>query len=320
MNNVSNMDNVNSTNSNVGNMDNRGNVKKKNTLLVVFLMLLVVFVCFMCYVVIYAKQHPPKEYLSQDEIEVKQMVAKDYVRPDTLPTYTEYTDSTDYVVTRDNEEFNLIVEDEKVKLFVGEEKKDVVLKLNDGDINNNIKLIYQNSQESLILTNDGNLYRSIDNTISSDNTINVGQILNNTKVSSIILILNASSMYAKTVDDFKFVNVNTNEEYNGIINELDINGGTIYVYENYYFGIEEGKVFVNDLNVPITVNMIFENKLIDIYGTVYDIDFVNKAVSTSKLGVMSKIGYNRGEDNIYTLGLETNTGNYTFRSEYYYTK
>lgn len=309
------MNNENNTN-NVSN----SNIKKRNSLIVIFLILLVVFVCFMCYIVIYAKQHPPKEYLSQDEIEVNQMLSKDYVRPVELPTYTEYTTSTDYVVTKGTDSFNLIVEDGVVKLVNGEDKSNVILNLNNLDINSDIKLIFQNSSESLILTNDGDLYRAIDNTISVDNKINVGQILNNTKVSSLIVIFNANSMYARSIEDDSFININNGEEYNGILNELTCNGGIIYIYENYYFGLEEGKI-ITDLNsVAITVNMIFENKLIDIYGTVYDIDFVNKTISTSKLGVMSKIGYNKGEDNIYTLGLETNTGNYTFKSEYYYTK
>ena len=43
-------------------------------------------------------------------------------------------------------------------------------------------------------------------------------------------------------------------------------------------------------------------------------------MSTSKLGIMQQIAYNRGSDNKYTVTIETNTGNYTYTSDYYYTK
>lgn len=320
--------NVNNTNTNTNtnvnnvsnNKDGKNYQKKKRALLVVFMFLLLVFVCLMCYVFIYSKQHPPKRYLSPDEIEIKQMISRDYVTSGNTPIYVEHTNSTDYTVKRGEEELKLIVEDNKVKVDNGEEKIDVVLKLNDNDVNSDIKLICQRGEISLILTNDGKLYRPTDNTISNDNTINVGEILNNTPVSSLIEITNADNMYARTMEDNKIINVNTGKEYNGVIRELKCNGGIVYVYEDYSFGLEEGKVVANESNSAILINMIFENKLIDVYGNIYELDFVNKTVSTSKLGTMTKVGFSRDDNGIYTLGLESSTGVYTFKSEYYYTK
>ena len=42
--------------------------KKKNALIYIMMFLLVAFVALICYIVVYSKLHPPKKYISQDDI------------------------------------------------------------------------------------------------------------------------------------------------------------------------------------------------------------------------------------------------------------
>ena len=261
--------------------------KKKNALIYIMMFLLVAFVALICYIVVYSKLHPPKKYISQDDIAVVQMNSSNYTVKNT-PVYTEKEESTEYKVMKGSTEYQLVLEDNTVKLQEDEETlTNVVLRLNDTDINGKIKTIYQVGKESLILTTDGALYRPLDNVLSEDN---------------------------------KIISTNDGKEYNGVINVLDCVGGQLYVYEDYSIGVENGQIFVNSNNTPVKLNMLFNNYVIDLSGNIYEIDFVNKTMSTSKLGIMQQIAYNRGSDNKYTVTIETNTGNYTYTSDYYYTK
>ncbi|MCI7241569.1 MAG: hypothetical protein MR550_03400 [Bacilli bacterium] len=293
--------------------------KKKNALIYIMMFLLVAFVALICYIVVYSKLHPPKKYISQDDIAVVQMNSSNYTVRNT-PVYTKIEESTEYKVKKGSTEYQLVLKDNTVKLQEDDETlTDVVLKLNDTDINGKIKIIYQVGKESLILTTDGALYRPLDNVLSEDNTMSVGQILNNVNVKSIIEVNLTKYPYVLSEDN-KIISTNDGNEYNGVINVLDCTGGQLYIYEDYSIGVENGQIFVNSNNTPVKLNMLFNNYVIDLSGNIYEIDFVNKTMSTSKLGIMQQIAYNRGSDNKYTVTIETNTGNYTYTSDYYYTK
>ena len=293
--------------------------KKKNALIYIMMFLLVAFVALICYIVVYSKLHPPKQYISQDDIAIVQMNSSNYTVK-TTPLYTEKEESTEYKVMKGSTEYQLVLEDNTVKLQEDANTlTNVILKVNDTDINGKIKTIYQVGKESLILTTDGALYRPLDNVLSEDNTMSVGQILNNVNVKSIIEVNLAKYPYVLSEDN-KIISTNDGKEYNGVINILDCTGGALYIYEDYSIGVEEGQIFVNSNNTSVKLNMLFNNYVIDVSGNIYEIDFVNKTMSTSKLGIMQQIAYNRGSDNKYTVTIETNTGNYSFISDYYYLK
>lgn len=292
--------------------------KKKNTLIYIMMFLLVTFVALICYIVVYSKLHPPKQYISPDDITIVQMNSSNYTVKNT-PVYTEKVESTEYKVMKGSTEYQLLLEGNTVKLQDNETLTDIVLRLNDTNINGKIKTIYQVGKESLILTIDGALYRPLDNVLSEDNTMSVGQILNNVNVKSIIEVNLAKYPYILSEDN-KIISTNDGKEYNGVINILDCTGGQLYIYEDYSIGVENGQIFVNSNNTPVKLNMLFNNYVIDVSGNIYEIDFVNKTMTTSKLGIMQQIAYKRDNNNKYTVNVETNTGNYTYTSDYYYTK
>lgn len=293
--------------------------KKRNTLIYIMMFLLVVFVALICYIVIYSKIHPKKEYISPDTIEIRQIKTTTH-EVKNAPVYTTKEESTEYKVMKGNTEYKLVLEDNTVKLQEDTNTlTDVVLRLNDTDINGKIKTIYQVGNESLMLTTDGLLYRPLDNVLSEDNTMSVGQILNNVKVKSIIEVNMAKYPYVLSEDD-KIISTNDGKEYNGVINILDCTNGALYVYDDYSIGLDSNTVFTNEDGTTIRLNILFNNILIDTNGNIYEIDFTNKTMSNSKLGTMAKIAYNRDNNNKYTIGLETNTGNYSYTSDYYYMK
>ena len=293
--------------------------KKKDTLLLLFMFLLLVFVGLMCFIVIYAKEHPKNEYDDPSTIEIKKMSVSDYEQSDNL--YTEVTDSTEFFVTSINNQISLEVTDGVIYAIDNskEEKTKIILYLNNTDINNDIKLIYQTNSDNLILTNNGNLYRLSDTYLTEENTLSVGQILNNYKVSSIVTLQVPTEDTYILTNDNKIININTNEEYTGIINKITLDEGTIYVYSDYSFGLEPNKVFVNDSGRTIKFNILFNNLLVDDLNTFYEIDFSNKTLTTSSLGKLSTIAYNN-ETSIYKIKVVTNTGLYNYESNYYYTR
>lgn len=292
--------------------------KKRNTLIYIAMALLVIFVALMCYIVVYAKVNK-KEYVSPDTIVVNQMGEAKYA-VNSVPSYVEVLESTDYIVKKGDEEIPLVLEENTLKVIdENDNLTDIVIKLNDTDINGKIKMVYQKGSESLILTTDGLLYRPLDNVLSLDNTMSVGQILSNIVVNSIVEVNLSKYVYVMS-NDSKIISITDGLEYDGVINVLECKGGNLYIYEDYSIGLQKGMVFVNENNASIKLNMLYNNVLIDVNGNIYEIDFTNKTMSNSKLGVMTRISYNRGEDNVYTIGLETNTGNYNDKSDYYYTK
>jgi len=293
--------------------------RKKNILIITFMFLLVVFVCLMCYIFIYVKLNPPKEYLDPSTIEIKTMLVSDYQTSNVEPSYTEITESTEFKIIEQDQEHLLKINENK-QIIKSDTNEVVEILLNETDINNNIKLIYQKEAESLILTEDGKLYRLLDINLLENNKLNVGQILSDITIKNIAnLNINADSAYVLTNDN-KMININTREEYNNIIRELTTDKGVLYVYDDYSITFEKGKVLTTETGETIKFNVVFENKLVDTNGVVYEIDFLNKALTTSSLGNYSSIGYAKTENNIYNINIETNTGNYNFESSYYYLK
>ena len=73
--------------------------KKKNALIYIMMFLLVAFVALICYIVVYSKLHPPKKYISQDDIAVVQMNSSNYTVRNT-PVYTKIEESTEYKVKK----------------------------------------------------------------------------------------------------------------------------------------------------------------------------------------------------------------------------
>jgi len=291
--------------------------KKKNALIVTFMILLLVFVCFICYIFIYVKQHPKKEFVSSDTIEIVKMQTKELEQKDEI-SYVEVTEATDFVVLSEEKEKRLILNDNK-EIIDSENSQKVKILLNDIDINNNIKMIYQNELGSLILSEDGKLYKLVNKNMTNA-SLNAGQILTNMEVKNIVTLeVKADSIYV-LLNDNKLINVNTQEEYNRIIKTLETPSGNIYIYDNNGIALEEGKLFVDSEGNLIKLNIFFENKLIDEKSVIYEVDFINKEISTSKLGVMKQVGYGKLENEPYSIRVEANTGYYDFKSEYYYTR
>ena len=199
--------------------------KKKNALLITFMILLLVLVCLICYIFIYVKMHPKKEYDSPDTIEIVTMTETDYEDSTDNLTYTEVTESTKFNITIDNEKKELEINENK-EVVNSETKEKVEILLNKSDINSNIKLLYQTENDNLILTEDGKLYRLL------ENTLNVGQILTTIEVKNIVKFKRATDdVYVLTSKD-KVININTQKEYDGIIRTVKLNNNEMYVYED----------------------------------------------------------------------------------------
>ena len=293
--------------------------RKKNILIISFMILLVIFVCLICYIFIYVKTHPKKEYVSQDSINVVEMMVQDYDIQTNSISFTLVTEPTTFEVTEDNVPILLSVNENKqvVKSETGEV---IEIFVNDTNINNNIKVIYQNIADNIILTEDGKVYRLLDRTLKNKTRINAGQILANTTINNIVrLNVKTDDIYVQTSEN-AIVNINTQKEYEGIIKEITTPSGTIYVYYDYSFGLEKGKVITDAAGNKLKFTNFIDNKVIDENSVIYDVDYVNKKLSTSKLGVMSKIWYRKNENNMYSVTIEANTGIYTFENTQYYSR
>lgn len=292
--------------------------KKKNLLIVLLLALLVVFVIIMCGIIIYAKQHPPMKFLDPEDIEIKQMQVIDYNALEFV-NYSEVTESNTFRVVEEGQEYLLVLTDnQEVKMLKEEQEQPIEILKNDENINSNIKLIYQTTRESLILTVNGELYKLADNNIV-DGKIKVGEILTDTKVRNIVMFSTQTGNTYIIDEENKIVNIDTLEEYKGVVNEIKTDTSTIYLYENNYFGLEEGKIVVNEYNEPLRVKISFDNKIIEESDVIYEINPVDNTVSTSNLGSFSKIWYKLNEDtNIYDVTLMSSTGYKDFTSTYYH--
>lgn len=294
--------------------------RKKNILIILFMFLLVVFVCIICGIFIYAKNNPAQKFISPDEIEIKQVNTLDYsITADS--SYVTITKPNSFIVTENGEEFKLILTElGEIKVSKGGIEDSIEIIQNDNNINNNIKVIYQTENESLILTEAGELYKLI-NTEIVDNQLKVGQILTNMEVKDLIYVGAGSDTAFALNEKDKLINISSLKEYNGVIREIKTQTSTIYVYEDHSFGLEEGKVFVDDYNKVIKINISFDNKIIADNNVIYEINSADNTLSTSSLGEFKKIGYKKEQnDNTYKITLLSNTGMYDFYSSYYYAK
>jgi len=294
--------------------------KRKNQLIILFMILLVVFVCVMCWIVIYAKNNPPETFLDPADIEIKQMQVVDYI-PSPEQNYITITESNSFIVTENGEELQLVLNDTKeIKLLRDETQESINIMQNDNNINNNIKLIYQRDDNSLILTETGELYKLIDNEIV-DGQLNVGQILTNMTINELVYFSPNVDKVLGLNEENKLINIDTLREYNGVIEEIKTTTSTIYVYEDNSFGIEEGKVFVDEYNNVIKINISFDNKIISDDNVIYEINAVDNTLSTSSLGEFRDVGYRREtEDDLFSVTVRSTTGIYDFNSNYYYMK
>lgn len=294
--------------------------KKKNALIIVCLILLVVFVGLMCYILIYAKMNPPKKFISPDEIEIITMNTVDYT-PVEMPRYNIVTPNNEIILTEADKEVSLKLTEEKT-IKIDETDKKLKIMNNNEDINNNIKAIYQfhSIDTNLILTEDADLYKLTDNDIDKG-VINVEKVPIEAKVVDIITLNIAINNVFILYEDGRIFNLNTLKEYNGVIKELETQTSIIYIYEDYSFGLEEGKMFVDQNNEVIQLNISFDNKIIAKNNVIYEINGINNTISTSKLGIFEKVWYNfKDNDSMYDVAVLSNTGMNEFRSSYYYTK
>lgn len=293
--------------------------KKKNLLIIAFMFLLVIFVGLICFIFIYVKMHPKKEYISPDTIQIITMQEKEYQPNIENVAYTELTDSTNFKVQQFSKEVTLKINENK-EIINSETQTKVEILLNNNNINENIKMIYQGKGENLILTEDGKMYRLLSSSLEEENKANVGQILANVTVKNIVnMNVNTDEVYVLTEDN-KLININTQKEYDGVIKQIETSSGTLYVYNDYSVTFEKGKILVNENGYSVKFNIMFNNKLIDEAALIYDVDFANKTLKTSNLGTMVKTSYSKNENQTYSIGLEANTGVYSFESEYYYTR
>jgi len=291
--------------------------RKKNILIILFMFLLVIFVGVICMILIYAKKNPPEKFLSKEDIEIVQMKTMEYDFSNNQ-NYSEVMESNTFKVTENNQELQLILtKDKNIKIQREEADEIIDIMQNDKNINNNIKLIYQTERESLILTDDGNLYKLTDATVV-DNKIKVGQILTNMKVKGIVYFPNKTSNTYIINNENKVINIDTLEEYKGITNKINTGTSTIYIYENKMFGLEEGKIIVDEYNRPLTIKISFDDKIIAENDVIYQINSLENTLFTSNLGSFYQIGYRSNENGIYDITLKSSTGYETFTSTYYY--
>ena len=292
--------------------------KKKNLLIILFLILLVVFVCLICGILIYAKNNPPQQFKSPDEIEILQMQAVDYPEP-TNPKYKIITEPNSFDVTENEQELQLVLTNTKeIKLSKNGVEEPIKIMLNETDINNNIKLIYQTQKDSLILTQTGELYRLIHTNIENG-ALKAGKILANMEVKEIVKMSKITASTYILNGENKLINIDNLKEYSGIIEEIKTDTATIYVYENEYFGLEEGKMFVDKNNQGIRIKISFDDKIIALNDTIYEINTTDKTLSTSKLGEFREVGRREDpETKAVKLSLLTTTGFYELNSSYYY--
>ena len=290
--------------------------KQKNVLIILFMILLLVFVGLMCYIFIYAKNNPPKNYLDPDTIEVKALTTRDYVYTGGSQEYTPISESSEFKVIFENEEIQLILENGNVRKEESEDK--VKLLLDGNNVNNDIKLIYQKSSESLILTNSGKLYRLLDTVITEDNSIEVAEILTDVNVNDISQISYSVEEIYVITDDNRVININSLENYKGISKILEGNDGRLTLYRDNSFSLGDEKIFVDNAGYVVKLNIWFNNILISENNVIYEIDFATKTLRTSKLDNLLNAAYKKNENGVYDIIIETTTGVYEYTSNYYY--
>lgn len=294
--------------------------KRKNILIISFLILLVAFVCLICYIIIYSKNNPLMDFIDPAEIEIKQMKTADYVSENNRQ-YSIMKTSSEFKINENGESLDLKLGDDGIiKVVRGKEETPVEILLNETNINNNIKMITQNENISLILTKNGELYKLI-NTVLEDEQLKVGQILSSMSIKDFIYLgVESDSIFAINSED-KIINTETLKEYNGIIKELQTETTKIYIYDDHSFGTEEGKIFINENNEILELQVSFDNKVVTRDNTVYEINASDGSLSTSSIGTFITVGYRKNKDeDTYKVTILSNTGSYDFNSSYYYTR
>lgn len=295
--------------------------RKKNFLVLTLMFLLLVFVALMCFIFIYVKMHPKKEFTDPNTIEIKTMLTTDYQSITEMPTYNEVVESTRFVIREEDRIISLTV-NENNEVISSETNEKIEIMLDGTDINNNISLVYQSDYDNLIFTMDGKLYRLEDKKFVDGRKLNVKQIVPEMRIKNIAKLNiqgESTFTYVLTADN-KLINLENGEEYNRIIKELPVENGTIYVYDDFSFGFEKGKIITDTEGNIIKFNLLFKDKLVDERAVIYDLDFINKTVTTSKLGTMVQVGYGKIEGGDYNITMEANTGYYEFTSSYYYSR
>lgn len=284
--------------------------KKKNLLIILSLVLLLVLVCIICLCFIYKKQHPQEKFLSPDEIEIKTMLTSNYIRTTDEINYTSLTQETE-----------IAFEDEKtITLNEGKITIDTttIRILNNGiDINDNIESMYKNYNKLYIIKEE-KLYLIPTDTLEQG-TSEATQLLETNQITDLIT-LNDGNIYALTNTN-KIINTETEKEYNQIIKELPTPNGTLYVYKDYSFALEDGKMYTDELGNPIKFNIRFNNYIIDDNNIIYEIDYQAKTLKTSNLGSLKTLNYTKDEKtNKYEVGIKSTTGINIITSDYYDTK
>ena len=295
--------------------------KKKNILIILFMILLLVFVGIICAIFIWMKLHPKKVYDDPNLVPIETMTITDYQSITETPSYKEVTESTKFQIIQEGKKVLLVV-NENNEIVNSETNEKVEILFKDEDINNNVSIIYQSDYDSLILTTDGKLYKLLNSNLDDGNQLNVKQVLSNKRIKNITKFNipgQSTYTYVLTTDN-KVMNTNTQQEYDRVIKALTTENGIIYVYDDYSFGFEKGKIVTNPDGTIIKFNILFKNILIDEKSKVYELDYTNKTVKTSSLGTMNASSYMKLEVGEYHVNVETNTGLYEFVSDYYYTK
>lgn len=293
--------------------------KKKNFLIMTLMFLLLVFIGLICFIFIYVKMHPKKEFIDPNTIEIKTMLTADYQSGTETPGYSQIEESTRFVIREEDRIISLIVNENNEVINSATSEK-IEIMLNDADINNNISVIYQSDNDNLAFTLDGKLYRLETKELIEGKRLNAEQILPEVRIKNIAKINisgNTTSTYVLTMDN-RLINIENQEEYNRIIKELPVENGTIYVYDDFSFGFEKGKIITDAEGKIIKFNLLFKDKLVDERTVIYDLDFINKTVTTSKLGNLVQSGYGKIEGGDYNITIEASTGYYDFVSGYYY--
>ncbi len=298
---------------------NKGkNNKKKNILIVAFVILLVIFIGLMIFIVLKAKERKEEKYIPKNNITIKEMMTTDYELNNNIDNFQVVNNLENFNIIGVNEDYQAHIVNKK--LIYNKDGQDIELKLitDNSNIDENIKLIYQNLFYNLILTEDGKLYQAENNYLDENNNLVVNQIFSDYSISSLLLIDNFGKNILALTQDNKLLNISTLKEYNGIINEYKNNDITLYVYSDNSFSLEKDKVIIDENGNKIKFDIWFENKIIDKNGMIYEIDLDTKIIKTSKLNKLISISYKK-QDDIYIVNIETTTGKYKINSKYYYT-
>ena len=127
------------------------------------------------------------------------------------------------------------------------------------DINNNIKTVFQRTEETLILTNDGKLYRLLEDVLTRDYILEANQILSDIYVEEILEVSRSVKSTYVLTNEGKAININNMEEYKGVYRTLESSEGKITIYTDNSFSIGNDKIFIDNGGNIIRFNFWFDN-------------------------------------------------------------